>query len=81
MALFAIQLVRIVITILGVLAAPETPSSLLIASDFVIFIHQMLNVIIRSVHYFYYFTDDIYSALGYHTNNNFGPDLNEVVLR
>ena len=55
MALFAIQLVRVVITILGVLAAPQTPSSLLIASDFVIFIHQMLNVIIRSVHNFYYF--------------------------
>ena len=55
MALFAIQLVRVVITILGVLAAPQTPSGLLIASDFVIFIHQMLNVIIRSVHHFYYF--------------------------
>ena len=62
MALFAIQLVRVVITSLGVLHGGPAPPSLLIASDLVIPIHQALNVIIRSVHFFYlfYFIDDIY---------------------
>ena len=59
MALFAIQLVR-VITSLMVLQpeARPTPTGLRIALNIVICIHQMLNVIIRSVHfYFFCFTD------------------------
>ena len=61
MALFAIQLARVVITSLE---EPQTvlgPLNLVIALDFVIPIHQALNVIITSVHfYLYYFTDNIY---------------------
>ena len=59
MALFAIQLVRVVISSVVEPQAGQTPPSLLIAYDFVIIIHQTLNVIIISVHfYFFCFTDD-----------------------
>ena len=51
MALFAIQLVRIVFTSTGPVAG----------RDLVIGIHEMLNVIIRSVH-FYFFCNDNYPA-------------------
>ena len=51
MALFAIQLVRIVLTSTGPVAG----------RDLVIGIHEMLNVIIRSVH-FYFFCNDNYPA-------------------
>ena len=61
MVLFAIQMVRVVITTLFELQAGPAPPSLQIASNLVISIHQALNVIIRSVHfYFFCFTDDIY---------------------
>ena len=61
MALFAIQLVRVVISSVVEPQAGQTPPSLLIAYDFVIIIHQTLNVIIISVRfYFFCFTDDIY---------------------
>ena len=58
MALFAIQLVRVVLT---TLVAAKTVSTAWIGMDFVIGIHEMLNVIIRSVHFYLFrFTDDIY---------------------
>jgi hypothetical protein len=61
MALFAIQLIRVVVSILAnqsvEFSGPE------VGMEFVIGIHQMLNVIIRSVFfYFFCFTDDIYMA-------------------
>ena len=63
MALFAIQLVRIVIISLIYLQADatrQTSRGLAIALETVITVHQMLNVIIRSVHfYFFGFIDDI----------------------
>ena len=52
MALFVIQLVRLVITSLLELQPGKTPPSLNIAFDIVAVIHQMLNVIIRSVSFF-----------------------------
>ena len=57
MALFAIQLVRVV---LGFTSGPFFHA----ANDVVIVINQMLNVIIiRSIHlYFFYFSDNIYLA-------------------
>ena len=66
MALFAIQLVRVVIYTLPVQAA-QLPTYE-VAIDFVIAINQMLNVIIiRSVHfYFFCFADNIYLARGSH---------------
>ena len=55
MALFAIQLVRVVLYILGVQS-----SNIDIDSFFVIGIHQMFNVIIKSVHFYCFcFTDNI----------------------
>ena len=51
MALFSVQLVRVVITSVVVYQAGQTPLSFLIAMDYVIIIHQLLNVIIRSVHF------------------------------
>ena len=51
MALFAIQLIRLLFSIL-------TTDWALVASDYAISIHQTFNVIIRSVHfYFFCFTD------------------------
>ena len=55
MALFAIQLVRVVITSLAELQAGLTPLSLDIAFAFVIPIHQALNVIMRSIHFYFFF--------------------------
>ena len=64
MALFAIQLIRVVITSLFELKLQEGPSpppSLLFTMYFVIIIHQTLNVTTKSVHfYFFCFTDDVY---------------------
>jgi hypothetical protein len=63
MALFAIQLIRVVLSILvaqSVLTGLTGPQ---VGMEIVIVIHQMLNVIIISVHfYFFCFTDDIYLA-------------------
>ena len=59
MALFAIQLVRVVFC--SLLDSPEAESTSIIAYDFVIYINQMLNVIIRSIHFYLFcFTDNIY---------------------
>ena len=60
MALFAIQLIRVVFYNLPVETAPNT-------SDIVITIHQMFNVIIRSSYFcFFCFTDNIYLARASH---------------
>ena len=75
MALFAIQLIRLVFSIL--------PESLVFSDilDYVVIFHQMLNVIIRSVYiYLFCFTDNIYHLPGCRTNNNLGAGLNETVL-
>ena len=61
MALFSIQLVRVVISSLAELQAEQTPLSLQITLEAVISIHQALNVIIRSVHFYIFcFTDNIH---------------------
>ena len=59
MALFVIQLIRVVFFNL-----PGDSETLNDVYNFVICIHQMLNVIIRSVHFYYFssFTDNIYLA-------------------
>ena len=67
MALFAIQLVRVVIASLSELQGAPTPLRIQIATDFVIPIHQALNVIIWSVHfYLFHFTDYIYLPRALH---------------
>ena len=62
MALFAIQLVRVVILSLVDNQDGPISLSLVIALDLAVLIHQMLNVIIRICSFFYLlcFTDDIY---------------------
>ena len=84
MVLFAIQQVRVVITSLIEARPGQTPPSLQvnIAFDIIAVIHHMLNVIIRSIHFLLLFVFLIISTtcLGHRTNNNFGADLNEIVL-
>ena len=61
MALFSIQLVRVVISSLAELQAEQTPLSLQITLEAVISIHQALNVIIKSVHFYIFcFTYNIH---------------------
>ena len=61
MALLAIQLARVVITCLAEFQPGQAPPGFSITFNVVIIIHQALNVIIRSVHfYIFYFTDDIH---------------------
>ena len=62
MALFAIQLVRMVLSTVNGL-----PTPIFIGLELVTPMHQMLNVIIRSVRfYFFCFTDNIYLARASH---------------
>ena len=63
MVLFAIQLVRLVFTNLP---GPVDSESVINALDYIIVIHQMLNVNIRlgSVHFYLFrFTDNIYQGI------------------
>jgi TRAP-type mannitol/chloroaromatic compound transport system permease small subunit len=63
MALFAIQLVRVVLTSLVAQTGYIAYAGPAVGMNLVIGIHQVLNVIIRSFHfYFFCFTDDIYLA-------------------
>ena len=66
MALFAVQLVRLVLSDIPVTEAQA--SIMQVAVDFVLVTNQMLNVIIiRSVHfYFFCFADNIYLARASH---------------
>ena len=53
MALFAIQLVRFVLNSLTVFqVAPQTPLGLTFLIDLVIVVNDMLNVIMKSAHFF-----------------------------
>ena len=80
MALFAIQLVRILLTGLS-LVAETSMINLIIALNVVVAVHEMLNVIIRSVHFYLFFLLITFTTwLGHCTNNNFGAGLNEIVL-
>ena len=75
MALFAIQLVRVVIASLFELHGDATSASLIVAYDFVLAIHPALNVIkdrFISISFVLLMT---FTWLGHCTNNNFGPDL------
>ena len=74
MALFAIQLVRVV---LGVTTGQEP--SIIPATDIVIVIHQMLNVIILFISTSVWLI--AFTWIGHRTNNNFGAGSNGTVLR
>ena len=68
MALFAIQLVRVVLAFISMPVVHWQEPFLGATIDIVIAINQMLNVdIIRSVHfYFFCFADNIYLARALH---------------
>jgi hypothetical protein len=63
MALFAIQLVRVVVTSMAVQTVYTLSNGSWVVTELVIGINQMLNVIIRSFHFYLFcFTDVIYLA-------------------
>ena len=81
MALFTIQLVRVVL--LFIPEANGRQQTIFIAKDFAIIINQMLNVIIiksRSVYFDLFCLLISFTWLGHRTNDNFGAGSNEIVL-
>ena len=78
MALFAAHLGRIVLT---PLYEVTQSSGIILAFNLVVDFHQMLNVIIRSVHFYSFVLLIIFTWLGHRTNNYFGAGLNGIVLR
>jgi hypothetical protein len=83
MALFAVQVVRVVLSSLEAQQLGTEPevNGLWAGLDLVIGIHEMLNVIIRSVHSTTFVLLMTFTWLGHRANNNFGADPNELVLR
>ena len=87
MALFATHLVRIVITILWEVTKQfqsytfDTGMRLELAFTLTVSFHQMINVIICSVHFYAFVLLITFTWLGNCTNNNIGPSLNGIVLR
>ena len=80
MALFSIQLVRVVLAFIP-LQVDQKPF-FQAAYDIVIAINQMLNVIIINLFiYTLFFLLITFTWLGHRTNDNFGAGSNEVVLR
>ena len=79
MVLFAIQLVRVVIT--SLYTADSDPAENLYGGlDLVIAMHEMLNVIIRPVQIYFVLLITLV-CLGHCTNSNFSAGFNETVLR
>ena len=73
MALFAVQLVRVVYS-----CVPwQFPSYL--TFNIITGINQMFNVIIRFIHFYDFVFLINFTWLGHRSNNNFGAGLNEIV--
>ena len=73
MALFAVQLVRVVYS-----CVPwQFPSYL--TFNIITGINQMFNVIIRFIHFYVFVLLITFTWLGHRANNNFGSGLNEIV--
>ena len=88
MALFAAHLARIVVTILQEVFTSSiatfsiaTTYRLTLAFGLIVSFHQMLNVIISSVHFYSFVLLISFTWLGHRTNNNIGASLNGIVLR
>ena len=79
MALFAIHLVRIVFTSLFKTYYPS--NGIVLAFTSVVYFHQMLNVIIRSVHFYSFVLLISFTWLGHRADINFGAGRNGIVLR
>ena len=78
MTLLVIQIVRLVLSIMdpNTLTRPVAD-----ALNYFVVINNMFNVIIRSVHFYFFCFTENFTWLGNHTNNNFGAGDNEIVLR
>ena len=67
MTLLVIQLIRLVLYIFADLSPIQGLSPVLSAYDYVVIINEVFNVIIRSVHfYFFCFTENFYRARASH---------------
>ena len=78
MTLLLIQVIRTVLSII------HSTGPVYFAADYFIVIYQVFfffNVIIRSVHFYFFCFTENFTWLGNHTNNNFGAGVNEIVLR
>ena len=75
MALFAIQLARVVLSCL------QLNLSTVLAFNLTIGINQMFNVIIISVHFYKSLLITFTTRLGHRTNNNFGAGVIEIIHR
>ena len=75
MALFAIQLVRVVLSCLPL------QESTVLAFNMTIGINQMFNVIICLFISTSFVLLMCFTWLGHRTNNNFGSGLNEIIYR
>ena len=73
--LFAIQLARLVVTVLT-----ANSGNYIGAFDLIVYIHQQLNVIRRSVIPTFYFTDLNFERLGNNTYNHPGAGLNGILF-
>ena len=85
MALFAAHLARILITILSEVLQSYTLATAIfrlnLAFTLIVSFHQVLNVIISSVHFYSFVLLITFTWLGHRTNNNFGAGRNGIVLR
>ena len=76
--LLLIQLGRMV---LFVVDPNEVVGPVYFALQYFLVIGEMFNVIIRSVHFYFFCFTEIFTWLGNHTNINFGAGVNKIVLR
>ena len=74
MVLFAIQLARLVATIATTDAVGTD------ANDFIIGIHEMLNVIMTINHWFIAILLITWACLGYYTYNHLGAGVNGIIF-
>ena len=82
MTLFAIQLARVVLGFAPMPVEQEPQDFFIAASDTVININQMLNVIIiRSIHFYFFCFLITFTCPGHCTNDNFSAGFIKVVLR
>jgi hypothetical protein len=81
MALFGVQLVRVVLSTLEAQQPGSEVNGPWYGMEFAIGINEMLNVIIRSVHSTTFVLLMTFTWLGHRANNNFGADPNELVLQ
>ena len=77
MTLLVIQLVNMVLYVVQ----PFPAAPVAFANEYVVVINQVFNVIIRSVHFYFFCFTENFTWLGNRTNNNFGAGVNEIVLR